>query len=92
MRSVHPFDGDAVLESLGRTGRLVIVHDAVGPFGAGAEIAALAAGEGFAALAAPVRRVTAPFAPVPAPPQLELAYFPQVDRIVTAVVETLDDG
>ena len=92
LRSLSPLDGDAVLESLGRTGRLVIVHDAVGPFGVGAEVAALAASEGFAALAAPVRRVTAPFAPVPAPPQLESAYFPQVDRIVGAVVEILENS
>jgi pyruvate/2-oxoglutarate/acetoin dehydrogenase E1 component len=57
------------------------VHDAVGPFGAGGEIAALAADHGFDTLRAPIRRVAAPFAPVPFPPDLEAAYFPRADRI-----------
>jgi pyruvate/2-oxoglutarate/acetoin dehydrogenase E1 component len=84
LRSLSPLDEAAILGSLGRTGRLVIVHDAVGPFGGGAEIAALAATKGFHLLRAPVARVTAPFAHVPFPPQLERAYFPQAEQIVAA--------
>ena len=48
LRTLSPLDGDAILRSLEKTGRLVVVHDAVGPFGGGAEVAALAAGRGFA--------------------------------------------
>jgi len=81
LRTISPLDEDAILQSVGRTGRLVVVHDAVGPFGAGAEISALVADRGFDALRAPIRRVAAPFAPVPFPPDLEAAYFPQADRI-----------
>jgi pyruvate/2-oxoglutarate/acetoin dehydrogenase E1 component len=84
LRTISPLDTGALLESLGRTGRLVIVHDAVGPFGAGAEVAAVAAGEGFGALKAPVRRVTAPFAPVPFPGHLERGYFPQAQDVADA--------
>ena len=76
-----PWTRTPILESVARTGRLVVVHEAVGPFGAGAEIAALVAERGFDTLRAPIRRVAAPFAPVPFPPDLEAAYFPQADRI-----------
>jgi pyruvate/2-oxoglutarate/acetoin dehydrogenase E1 component len=89
LRTLSPLDEATVLASLARTGRLVVVHDAVGPYGGGAEIAALAAGPGFASLKAPVRRVTAPFAPVPFPPALEAAYFPQVEDIVAACREVV---
>lgn len=84
LRTLSPLDEEAILTSLAKTGGMVIVHDAVRPFGPGAEVAALAAGEGFASLRAPVRRVTPPFAPVPFPPDLEKAYYPQVTDIIDA--------
>jgi pyruvate/2-oxoglutarate/acetoin dehydrogenase E1 component len=89
LRTLSPMDTGAILRSLERTGRLVIVHDAVGPFGGGAEVAAVAASEGFHALRAPVRRLTAPFAPVPLGTALEAAYYPQTQDIVTTVREVL---
>lgn len=89
LRTLSPLDRDAILASLAKTGRLVVVHDAVGPYGGGAEIAALAASEGFGSLRAPVRRVTAPFGLVPFPPQLEAAFFPQADDVVRAVRDLL---
>lgn len=89
LRTLSPLDGETILASLRRTGRLVVVHDAVGPYGPGAEVAALAAGPGYAHLRAPVQRVTAPFAPVPFPPQLETAYFPQPSGIAAAALEVL---
>jgi pyruvate/2-oxoglutarate/acetoin dehydrogenase E1 component len=91
LRSLSPIDETTILTSLAKTGRLVIVHDAVRPFGGGAEIAALAAGEGFADLQAPVVRVTPPFAHVPFPPQLEAAYYPQVADVVAAVRTTVGE-
>jgi pyruvate/2-oxoglutarate/acetoin dehydrogenase E1 component len=89
LRTLSPLDTGAILRSLQRTGRIAVVHDAVGPFGGGAEIAAVAASEGFHALRAPVRRVTAPFAPVPLGAALETAYYPQSDDIADAVREVL---
>lgn len=89
LRTLSPLDEDAILTSIAKTGRLVIVHDAVRPYGGGAEIAALAASEGFEHLTAPVRRVAAPFAHVPFPPQLERAYFPQVEDVVDAALTTV---
>jgi pyruvate/2-oxoglutarate/acetoin dehydrogenase E1 component len=91
LRTLSPLDEQSILSSLAKTGRLVVVHDAVRPYGGGAEIAALAAGEGFGSLKAPVRRVTAPFAHVPFPPQLEKAYYPQLEDVVDAVRETVGE-
>lgn len=85
LRTLSPLDEDLILSSLRRTGRLAVVHDAVAPFGAGAEVAAIAASAGFGALKAPVARVTPPFAPVPFTPNLEQAYFPQPDDVKDAV-------
>jgi pyruvate/2-oxoglutarate/acetoin dehydrogenase E1 component len=90
LRSLSPLDTNAILSSVARTGRLVIVHDAVAPFGPGAEIAALAAGEGFYSLRAPVQRITPPFAPVPFAPILEGAYYPSLERVVQAAVEAVE--
>jgi pyruvate/2-oxoglutarate/acetoin dehydrogenase E1 component len=92
LRSLSPLDERAVLGSLEKTGRLVVVHDAVRQFGAGAEIAALAAGEGFASLRAPIRRLGAPLAPVPFPTDLEHAYFPQAAGIVEAALASVGEG
>jgi len=89
--TLSPLDEETILASLAKTGRLVIVHDAVRPYGGGAEVAALAAGEGFGTLKAPVRRVTAPFAHVPFPPQLEQAYYPQVEDIIDAARATVGE-
>ncbi|PRX50454.1 pyruvate dehydrogenase E1 component beta subunit [Prauserella shujinwangii] len=85
LRTLSPLDTEEVLASLHRTGRLVVVQDATGPCSVGAEVIRLAATEGFAALRAPAELVSAPFAPVPFPPGLERAYFPQDDDVVAAV-------
>lgn len=92
LRSLNPIDTTTVLASLERTGRLVVAHDAVAPLGVGAELAALAAGRGFAFLRAPVVRVTPPFAPVPFPNDLERAYFPQAEAIADGVTQVLEQA
>lgn len=89
LRTLSPLDEQTILASLSRTGRLVVVHDAVGPCGCGAEVCTLAATRGYGYLRAPAARVTAPFTPVPVPPELEQEYFPQPNRIAAAVRETL---
>jgi 2-oxoisovalerate dehydrogenase E1 component len=81
LRTVSPFDRTAVLESVTKTGRLLVAHEAVTDFGAGAEIAALVADQAFWALDAPVRRVGAPYLPAPYAPNLERLWLPDADRI-----------
>lgn len=86
-RWIVPFDAETVMRSLDRTGRLVIVHEAVKTCGFGAEIAARAAEDWFWLLDAPVARVTAPDLPKPSAPTLEAAVIPNVDHVVRAVRE-----
>jgi 2-oxoisovalerate dehydrogenase E1 component len=82
LRTIAPLDRATVLESLRRTRRLMVVHEGVQDFGVGAEVAALAANEGFWHLDAPVVRVAPPAMPVPYSPVLEQAWLP--DRVVIA--------
>ncbi|MGI9038901.1 MAG: alpha-ketoacid dehydrogenase subunit beta [Gemmatimonadota bacterium] len=84
LRSLRPLDTDAIVESVKRTGRLLIVHEA-GKFGGFAgEITAQVCEHAFEWLDAPIRRVTALDSPVPYAPALEDYYLPQVDDITTA--------
>ncbi|MBO9354634.1 alpha-ketoacid dehydrogenase subunit beta [Bordetella petrii] len=84
LRTIQPWDEQAVLASLKRTHRLLIVHEAVEAFGVGAEIAARMADIGFDELDAPIVRVAAPFVPVPFAPSLETQYQPQEADIIAA--------
>jgi pyruvate/2-oxoglutarate/acetoin dehydrogenase E1 component len=90
LRTVAPWDEETVLESVARTRRAVIVHEAVKPFGVGAEIAARIDEELFGQLAAPVRRVGAHHSPVPFSKKLEMEFVPTLARIESAVHATLD--
>jgi 2-oxoisovalerate dehydrogenase E1 component beta subunit len=85
LRSILPWDREAVLESVRKTSRLVVLHEDTLTAGFGAEIAATVAEEAFEALDAPVRRIAAPDAPVPFSPPLERAFIPQVGDVVDAV-------
>jgi pyruvate dehydrogenase E1 component beta subunit len=89
LRTLSPLDRDTILGSVRKTHRLVIAHDAVRPFGFGAEIAAMVAEEALEELDARVKRVTAPWAPVPFSPPLEGAYYPGSREIEAAVKSTL---
>jgi acetoin:2,6-dichlorophenolindophenol oxidoreductase subunit beta len=89
-RWIVPFDNETVIQSLERTGRLVIVHEATRTGGFGAEIAARAAQDWFWQLDAPVVRVTAPDAPKPSAPTLEAAFIPDASRVVAAVSALLE--
>lgn len=86
-RTLVPFDKETVLKSVEKTGKLVIVHEAVRTGGFGGEIAAVVAEEGFDYLDAPIKRVTAPDTPIPFAPVLEAAYLPDEARIIKAVKE-----
>jgi len=85
LRSLQPWDETAVLESLARTHRLVVCHEAVEAFGVGAEIVARLADIGFDELDGPLVRVGAPFMPPPFAKSLEDWYRPDAGRIVAAV-------
>ena len=85
LRTIAPLDRETILRSLERTHRLVIAHEAVQDFGAGAEIAALAANEGFWHLDAPVARVAPPAMPSPYAPSLEQLWLPDADAIADTV-------
>jgi pyruvate dehydrogenase E1 component beta subunit len=83
LRTIKPLDEAIVLESLHRTGRLVVVDTAWMKGGVCAEIGCLAAEKGFADLKAPVARVGLPDAPAPAGDTLERAYYPDAERIAS---------
>ena len=84
LRTLAPFDHDAVAEAVRRTSRLLVVHEDVLTSGFGAEVAAWAADNCFADLDAPVRRVGALDTPVGYEPGLERAILPQVEDIARA--------
>ena len=85
LRTIAPLDRETILESFGRTNRMVIAQEAVVDFGVGAEIAALAVDSGFYSLDAPVVRVGARYAPAPYAPVLEREWEVGPDDIVAAV-------
>ncbi len=85
LRTVAPLDMAPILESVHKTGRLLIAHEAVVPFGIGAEIAATVAREGFWDLDAPVERIGAASTPPPYAPDLERAWLPDRGDIAIAI-------
>lgn len=85
LRSLEPLDEQAIVVSVRKTGRLVIVHEAPLRGGFGGEIAAVVAEKAFGYLDAPIRRVGAPHIPVPFSPPLEDAYLPSDKDVVSAV-------
>jgi pyruvate dehydrogenase E1 component beta subunit len=87
LRSLVPLDEEAVLASVARTGRAVVVHEAARFCGFGAELSALLAEKAFYSLKAPIARVTGYDTPFPY--ALEQVYLPSVERVVAAVRETV---
>ncbi len=85
LRTISPLDSGTILESVARTNRLVIAHEAVKQGGVGAEIAAIVAEEAIDCLDAPIVRVGAPFTPVPFARPLERAYRVTPEKIAEAV-------
>jgi pyruvate dehydrogenase E1 component beta subunit len=90
LASISPIDYETILESVEKTGRLVIVHEAARSFGVGAEIAAIVAEKGLYDLKAPIRRVTGYDVVMPLF-RREMDYMPSVNKIVDAVRESLED-
>jgi acetoin:2,6-dichlorophenolindophenol oxidoreductase subunit beta len=87
LRCLVPLDMAAVLESVGRTSRLVIVEENPYQGGWGGTVASVVADEGFELLDAPVRRVAAACVPLPFADVLEQQVIPTVDSVIAAVTE-----
>ena len=87
LRSVLPWDREAVLASVRKTSKVLILHEDTHTGGFGAEIAATIAEEAFEHLDAPVRRITAPDSPVPFSPPLEKVFIPQVEDVARGIQE-----
>ncbi|UCD76994.1 MAG: alpha-ketoacid dehydrogenase subunit beta [Desulfobacterales bacterium] len=86
-RTILPLDEELILQSVEKTGKVVIVHEAPVVGGFGGEIAAILADKGINFLEAPVKRLGAPFCPVPSSPEMEQFYLPNAEKIVKAVLE-----
>ncbi len=89
LATISPIDSETILDSLAKTGRLVIVHEAARNCGVGAEIAAIVAEHALYDLEAPVQRVTGYDTVVPLA-RLEYEYIPSVPRILDAVHATFE--
>jgi acetoin:2,6-dichlorophenolindophenol oxidoreductase subunit beta len=88
LMSISPWDKETVFNSVAKTHRLVIAHEAVKQFGVGAEISATVAEEIIDELDSPIMRVGAPFVPVPF--SLEKTYLPNAEDIISAVKKSLE--
>ena len=88
-RSLVPLDLETIVESVAKTHRLVIAHEAVEHGGFGAELAAQLQNTAFDELDAPIERVGAPFTPIPFTPPLEDAYLPGRGEVIAAVRRVL---
>ena len=85
LRTVMPWDKAAVLESVRKTSKVLVLHEDTRTGGFGAEIAATIAEDAFEDLDAPVKRIAAPDTPVPFSPPLEKAFIPQVEDVVASL-------
>ncbi|MGD0623717.1 MAG: alpha-ketoacid dehydrogenase subunit beta [Thermodesulfobacteriota bacterium] len=88
LMTISPLDKETIFQSVEKTSKLVIVHEAVKAFGIGAEISALVCEEMIDCLDAPILRVGAPFTPVPF--NLEHLYLPNSEDVIKAVKKVLE--
>lgn len=88
-RTIAPLDRDSLLQSVRKTGRLIIVDEGAAHCGMASDIAALAAQYAWDALKAPVRLVTPPHAPIPFSPTLEDAWLPGPNDITAAAIDLM---
>jgi len=90
LRSLVPLDEEAILASVRKTSKVLIVDEANQTCAAGAQVAAVIAEKGFEDLDGPVRRIATPDVPIPFSPPLEQALLPSVDRVKEAARELLE--
>jgi pyruvate/2-oxoglutarate/acetoin dehydrogenase E1 component len=87
LRTLVPMDKRTVIDSVRKTGRLVVLHEATRTGGFAGEVAAVVMEEALDSLKAPLRRVTGPDIPVPVSPPLERFYIPSEEKLISAVKE-----
>jgi 2-oxoisovalerate dehydrogenase E1 component beta subunit len=85
LRTLMPFDRDTIVNSVAKTNKVILLHEASRTGGIGAELAAVIAEAAFEHLDGPVVRVTSLDTPVPFSPLLEQAFMPTTDKVVAAV-------
>ena len=85
LRTIIPWDREAVLKSVEKTSKALVLHEDTRTGGFGAEIAATITEEAFESLDGPVKRIAAPDTPVPFSPPLEKAFLPQVEDVVAGL-------
>ena len=90
-RTISPLDTDTILESVHKTGRLLIADETFAPYAFGAEVAAQVVDRGFDDLDAPIKRLNGRFTPTPYSPSLESQVIPHVEDIVTAIQELMEE-
>jgi len=90
LRSLAPLDREAVLTTVAKTSRALLLHEATLTGGIGGELAAIISEEAFEYLDAPVMRVASADSPVPYSPPLEAVFLPGVDRVVTAAKKLVE--
>jgi pyruvate/2-oxoglutarate/acetoin dehydrogenase E1 component len=90
LRSLVPLDEEAILASVRKTSKVLVVDEANATCAAGAQVAALVADRAFEDLDGPVRRIATPDVPIPFSPPLEQAVLPSVDRVREAARELLE--
>lgn len=89
-RTILPLDEETILESVKKTGKAIIVHEAPTTGGFGGEIAALIADKAFDYLDGPIKRVGALFCPIPFSPKMEQLYLPSVEKILEAAQDLIE--
>ncbi|PIU52120.1 alpha-ketoacid dehydrogenase subunit beta [Candidatus Desantisbacteria bacterium CG07_land_8_20_14_0_80_39_15] len=89
LRTIKPLDGELLLKSIKKTGRMMIVDGGWKTGGVAAEVSALISESGFKYLKAPIKRVTLPDTPAPASSRLEKEYYPTSKNIILAVKEVI---
>ena len=87
LRSLLPFDKEAVLESVRKTNKVILLHEDTRIGGFAGELAAIISEEAFESLDGPIRRITAPDTPVPYSPPLEEFFLPKVSDVVRVARE-----
>ncbi|MFC4295582.1 alpha-ketoacid dehydrogenase subunit beta [Novosphingobium tardum] len=92
LRTIAPFDEETVLASVRKTGRAITLHEAVRPFGTGAEIASIIQEKAWDNLKGPVLRIGGTFSPVPFASSLEQAWIPTKPQIVEAIKASVGKG
>jgi acetoin:2,6-dichlorophenolindophenol oxidoreductase subunit beta len=90
-RSTSPLDEDTILQSVEKTGRLIIVDEANPRCSVATDISAMVAKKGFDSLDAPIEMITAPHAPVPFAANLEQLYLPNAERVVQTAKELVNE-